>query len=726
MLRKIALFLLVVGLYVNGAYAEENSPFVSPIQAELIQENTAIQPGQPFWVALRLNVEKGWHFYWKNPGDAGLAPSVEWQLPPGFTAGALEWPYPHRFEIDSLVGFGYEGDVWLLAPITPPKDLKETSVKISAKVDWLVCDDASCLPGSATVKADLNVSPEAAPSSKSGEFAKARALLPSKDWQIEALRKGDLIELKLQAPQENLPSFTEVEFFPESASVVDSKVQAVLTQDPEQSGVFRVVLRSEGNASLLKGIAVLREGHGEQSKATAIDVQSSFITVGGEHSEAIAEGPHSTLQAEDPASFEEMVPFEGGVALALVLAFAGGIILNLMPCVLPVISFKVFSFVKMAGQSRSITLKHGLAFSFGVILSFWILAGLMLLLQAYGRSVGWGFQLQEPLFVAFLAGLVLVFGLSLFGVFELGASVMGLASQAQGQQEGLTASFLSGILATAVATPCTGPFLGSAIGFAVTLPPLQALLIFTSLGLGMASPYLILAFYPSLLRFLPKPGPWMVTFKEFMGFLMIATVIWLMWVFGAQTSALGVILLLAAFFFTAVGCWIYGKWGSPVRSVLSRRISYLFVTFCLACAGTLIYNSTSPLVMAYAPDTARVAAWEEFSEERIAELQKQGIPVFVDFTAKWCLICQANHLVLSTENVDKKFAELGVVRMKADWTKNDEKITAALRKFGRNGVPLYVMYGANAEEAPQILPQVLTPDNVLQHLEKVSSQIAER
>jgi thiol:disulfide interchange protein len=421
--------------------------------------------------------------------------------------------------------------------------------------------------------------------------------------------------------------------------------------------------------------------------------------------------------------------FEGGLLLALFFAFLGGLLLNLMPCVLPVISFKILSFVKMSGQCRHTTLKHGVAFSSGVIFSFWVLAGIMLILQAYGRSAGWGFQLQEPLFVAILAAILTVFGLSLFGVFELGISMTALAgSRPQNKNEGLTGSFFSGVLATTVATPCTGPFLGSAIGFAVTLPPFQAMFIFTFLGLGMASPYLLLAYFPQLLRFLPKPGEWMVAFKEIMGFLMFGTVLWLSWVFGAQTSTLGIVLLLWALFFISFGCWIYGKWSSPVNAKMTRWIGYSMAFLCLSIGSFIIYRSVSP-------DTIAVSSlqkahedkiWQPFSESKIANLRKKGIPVFVDFTAKWCLICQTNHMVLSTPEVEAKFDQLGVVRMKADWTKNDPKISAALRRFGRNGVPLYVLYSPNLSDSPQILPQILTPDGVIKYLETLHKKVAEK
>lgn len=681
----------------------------TPVKFELVTEETAIQAGHPFWIALHAKTDKEWHIYWKNPGDAGLTPEIQWELPSGFEAGKIEWPTPKRFEFNSLVGYGYEGDTWLLIPITPPKDLTSNEVELSAKVSWLACDENTCLPGTTPLTIKLSVG--AGSPAKEAVFGEARKALPHKGDRVFAKAHGDLIELKLS----HADSFTEADYFPEEGGAIDVKADPLLIKE---EGGYRVLLRKDdgAEASSLKGVLALYPNGKENGNAQAFEIEAKVAS--SLEPIAMADGISSTpLPAETPSA-------DGSFMVAFVLAFVGGLILNLMPCVLPVISFKVLSFVKMANQDRTITMKHGLAFSAGVILSFWVLAGLMILLQAYGRSVGWGFQLQEPIFVAVLAGLLLVFGLSLFGVFELGAGITGLASQHS--QEGLTGSFLSGILATAVATPCTGPFLGSAIGFAVTLPPLLSMLIFTSLGVGMAFPYLLLAFYPQCLRFLPKPGAWMVVFKELMGFFMVATVIWLVWVFGAQTSALGVVMLLFAFFFLALACWIWGKWGTPVSSSKAKKWSLGGVAILFLVAGSLIYSSSSPLISALAADgqTTEIV-WEDFSEARIAELERKGIPVFIDFTARWCLICQANHLVLNSKTVSKKMDEMGVVRMKADWTKNDESITAALRRFGRNGVPLYVLYNSKSGSKPEILPQVLTPDLVIGHLDKLEQVLAE-
>lgn len=718
-------------------------PDEDPVNAQLISEVDSAMPGRPFWVGIRMLIDDHWHAYWKNPGDAGMAPMVDWQLPEGWQVSSLHWPVPQRFALSTTVGFGYEGELVLLAEITPAAAAGEGMVPVSADVRWVVCSDETCLPGEATVALDVAIkrAEPVASAEHAALFAKVRQQLPSKDVTVDVQRKANLIELAVQDSQHAGRMVHGAYFFPEGAKTIDYKVEPLFNAQADKPGSYTVVLKAVDAADALtqlKGVLVL---HSEAGSAaydidmpiggadadSVISMASNEMQSRGDEASLSMVGEAGHVQMHDP-SFD----FDGGLLMALVFAFVGGMILNLMPCVLPVISFKVMSFVKLAGESRRLIFQHGLAFSGGVLLSFWALAGVLLGLQAYGRSVGWGFQLQEPLFVAVLAAVLFLFALSLFGLFEIGTSLIAVAGQAEHSSKksgGMTGSFLSGVLATAVATPCTGPFLGSAVGFAVTLPALQALSIFSFLGLGMSLPYLLLAAFPQLLRFMPRPGPWMDTFKQLMGFLMLASVLWLVWVFGAQTNALALTLLLGGFFFLAFASWIYGRWATPLKSRAVRLTATAIAVLVCACGGYAIWTSTSAWVeamgggskIAATVATAEAGAdvWEEFSAERVAELRQKGIPVFIDFTAKWCLICQANHLVMSTEEVAKQFANQGVVKMKADWTKSDPAITAELRKFGRNSVPLYVLYDKTADAAPQILPQVLTPEAILDALAQI-------
>ena len=725
-----------VGLIIAAApiSAEENQSvsFHEPVVAKLVSEEMSIQPGRPFWVALDFEIEDHWHTYWKNPGDAGMPAVIEWQLPAGFTAEAPLWPTPKRFEVDALVGFGYEKNMTLLVKVTPPPSIEDSMVMLSADPRWVVCSDTTCLPGDANLSLSLRVINETPEKSKDNAdlFAKSREQFPQTHQSLTAESKDGLIEIAMGNTHKNQDQIHKADFFPEDPQAVDYKIAALLESNTDQ---HKVILKANKESSNLKGVLVLYTSSGNQSYDVDIPILSNFKETPAITMINMKEGTviAPSLEKIEPAH-RSSLEFEGGVGLAIIFAFLGGLLLNLMPCVLPVISFKIMGFIKLAGQNRRLILMHGLLFSFGVLLSFWCLAGVLLILQTYGKAVGWGFQLQEPLFVAVLAAFLFVFALSLFGIFEMGNSVMSAAGQVEqkgSNRSALFGSFMSGVLATAVATPCTGPFLGTAIGYAVTLPPISAMAIFTSLGLGMSSPYLLLSGFPSLLRFIPKPGNWMIVFKESMGFLMLASTVWLIWVFSAQTDSLGVALFVGSLFVLSLASWIYGRWASPISGKLQRMVVKVIVLVLFVFGGYGMYiassmESSDTVIAQNGSHTVSRGGWETFSPERVAELRKQGIPVFIDFTAKWCLICQANHLVLSTDEIDEQFKSSGVVKMKADWTKRDPVIAAELKKLGRNSVPLYVLYNDNVNDdisksVAEILPQVLTQEIVLNTLKKI-------
>lgn len=708
---------------------EETALTQNPVKAELIAEEETIQPGRPFWVAVRLKHQEHWHSYWKNPGDSGMPTTIEWNLPEGFTASPIVWPTPKKFIVNDAIGYGYEDEATLLVQLTPPQTLPHAQEKmeLGANFRWVVCSDSNCILGEFSTMTPLSVASTAPKAKEEFKqlFHEARHRIPKQHEDIQVQRKGGHIELRFQLPLDSIDHLqAKISFYPENNEVIDHSVDPILHATAENPNHYAVFLKSAPGSEekSLKGIVVVEDprssvSHSMEINAPIASVDNELISIGEPQKKSLNPMPISSSASAE---------FEGGLGLALLLAFVGGMILNLMPCVLPVISFKILSFVNLAGQCRARTFKHGVAFSGGVLISFWVLAGALLILQTYGHAVGWGFQLQEPLFVGILSAILLLFSLSQFGIFEMGTSMTSWAGQAQSARKGgFVGSFFSGVLATAVATPCTGPFLGTAVGFAVTLPTILAMLVFTSLGLGMALPYLILAGFPRLLRFLPKPGAWMVTFKEAMGFIMLATVLWLVWVFGAQTDSFAVFLLLVGFFCLAMGGWIYGKWGSSLSKKKSRVFGRLLTIICFTASGYSIISAALPEDTAHYAKNQKIAdawhgeVWEEFSPERVAELHSKGIPVLIDFTAKWCLICQANHLVLSNNEVNEKFAKLGVVKMKADWTKKDMIITQELSKHGRNSVPLYLLYGSNSTEPPQILPQVLTPSTVIEYLEKI-------
>lgn len=692
------LALCTVLLFSNATFAASAA---EPVKADLVAEEAAVQPGRPFWVGVKLNMEEGWDTYWRNPGDSGFPTQVKWNLPEGFTAGPLLWPYPQRIVSDSLVVFGYTDSVLLMAQITPPANLSDNKkIEIKADVNWLACNEA-CIPGSASLALSLPVTDRipGINSSTATFFTHARAALPAKEGNLAVSTQADQFVLNFH--KGNLGEIEEMFFIPEEGEIIDYTAPQTFSMKGKEIVLSVKRAHPETALSTLKGVLLVSEKGNAVKRAIEVD-------------SAIAAPVNATASSVS------------NWAIAVGFAFVGGLILNVMPCVLPVVALKIFSFVKMAGQKRSQILKHGAVFAAGVIISFWVLSGILLCLRAYGAGVGWGFQLQEPVFVAVLASLLFMLGLSLFGVFEMGTSLIALGSKpVSSGTSPLRSSFMSGVLATLVATPCTGPLLGPALGFAMTLPVVPALAIFTSMGLGMAFPYLLFSAFPRLVKFLPKPGNWMIAFKHIMGFLMMATVVWLVWVFGAQTDHMATMALLGAFLLMAIGAWIYGEWGAINRKRLTRWIATVVAAAVVFAGGSAAitaarHYSDSP---SSGTRTELVSdnGWEAYSPERVNELRAQGVPVFIDFTAKWCLICQANKVTLHSSEMERAFREKGVVTMSADWTKRDPVISQELEKLGRSGVPVYVLYSGDLKEAPYILPQTLTANVVHTYLDKLKT-----
>ncbi len=411
------------------------------------------------------------------------------------------------------------------------------------------------------------------------------------------------------------------------------------------------------------------------------------------------------------------------MAVALIFAFAGGIILNLMPCVFPVISIKIMGFVRQAEEDHTQVWKHGALFAFGVVVSFWVLAGLLIALRAGGEQLGWGFHLQSPIFLIAMSVLFFLLGLNLFGVFEVGTSWMGLGQKSMGKSS-WTGSFFSGALATVIATPCTAPFMGAALGYALTLTALEALLIFTFLGLGMASPYVLLSVFPQWLSKIPKPGPWMETLKQAMGWLLVATVVWLAWVLNIMAGGDAVILLIGVLFLIGLAAWILGRWGAIARDFPVRLTAKIVASLLMLSAlstGVIGAASLAPLEDVGGNVASQGGVqWESFTVERFEALRAEGTPVFVNFTAAWCLSCQVNERVaFSSSRVRAAFEERGIVALKADWTNRDDVIGGVLAEYGRNSVPFYVLYGEGPDADYTTLPEILRPGMVLDALEKI-------
>ncbi|MCE7873408.1 thiol:disulfide interchange protein [bacterium CPR1] len=661
-MRHWLTFCLAILLLVAGSAQPVKKAHV---QSELISDQTVVAPGSTFWVGLRLEMEPEWHTYWQNPGDGGLATKIEWTLPEGVTAGPIQWPAPERVELAGLVSFGYSHEVVLLTQLQTAPDLKSGPLTLKANVSYLACKE-ECIPGQADLTLKLSAGAASQPSEQAESLARARDQLPlGPDPAVQARLEGTKILLSLP------PGTQKAEFFPLDNEQIKLDAPQTLKQDQLE------LQAAEKAPARLSGVLVMGD------KSYQVDLP---LTTGG----AAAQAPQVSF-----------LP-------AFLSAFLGGLLLNLMPCVFPVLSMKVLGFVEAAGESKGKPWMHGLVFTLGVLVSFWALTAALLAVKAGGAKVGWGFQLQEPGIVIALAVLFFALGLNFLGVFEIGLTLTRLGDVAE-QKSGLSGAFWSGVLATLAATPCTAPFMGSAVGFALTAPVLQTFLIFTSLGLGMAFPYLVLSSVPALLRFVPRPGPWMESFKQFLAFPLLATTGGLLWVLGQQRGSNAVAVMLQALVLFGMAAWAYGRWGFSIKTgVRARGLAF---TALLLVAG-----------LAVSMQAARFGGpsghWQSFSPEKVAELRAAGKPVFVDFTAAWCFSCQVNEQVaLKPKEVLDAFQARGITMLKADWTNRDEVITRELEKFGRSGVPLYVLYPAGGE--PEVLPQVLTPSIVLKALEKI-------
>ena len=696
LLRLFALSLLATA----GAAAA--APVKTPhVEAELVARHRAFQPGQPAELALRLKIIDHWHTYWQNPGDSGLPTRLTWSLPAGFSAGAIEWPYPMKLPLGPLMNFGYEGEVLHLVAMQIPANAKVgDTVTLTAKADWLVCSDV-CIPESADVSISLPVvGSTPLPDVRWAEaFAKARGALPGKleNWTSSARIADGKLDIEFSPPGGAAISIADATFFPLREDLIANAGTQLLSRT--DSGFrLRIPTADPVNAALksVDGVIVVSGGWGNAyaGRAAAFSAPLTILNTA-------SPPPATTARLPGNASSSGQL----GLFAALLFALAGGLLLNLMPCVFPVLGIKVMSFARHAQSDPALLRKQGFAFLSGVLVSFWILAGILIALRSAGESIGWGFQLQSPLFVTLLAALFMLMALNLSGVFEMGLRLQTAAGNLEPPDRGtLIDAFFSGVLATIVATPCTAPMMGAALGFTLTQPAFLSILVFTAIALGMALPVLTLSLVPQWLRYLPKPGAWMNTFKQFLAFPLFATVAWLAWVLGSQAGNDGIAKLLFGLVIIALAAWLYGHWQ------VSRPWRAIFGASLIAICG---------LAIAW-PDTAQIGKpgariddpWVPFSKQKIAELRSQNKAVFVDFTATWCITCQVNKRVaLNQASVVNRFKELGIVRMKADWTVKDPEITQALADFGRNGVPLYVFYPANGE--PRILPEILTPAIVL-------------
>ncbi len=683
------------------------------IEVELVSASANAVAGETLTLAVRLDPTEHWHTYSRWQGDSGDATALmDWELPAGAVAGELQFPTPTwlPFPGSDLVTFAYEEEIFLPVTVTVPEDYSAESFAASVYVQWQVCDDI-CILGEGRVGIELPVgglSLETEPKWEQA-FTKTFASLPlaQEEHDIQSLFAvgGERISLSFQSDETVFEGARDVWFFPESKRILKPAPLRDVTLSPgmvqithEQARRFRVENDS------IPGVLAVTGANGDTqgylvSAIPASAANLSSVTAFAANGSASGDGT-------------------GGPGLLSVIFFAlaGGLILNLMPCVFPVLSLKVLSLASKGQSAASEQRLHGVAYTAGIIVTFMLLASILIALRAGGEAVGWAFQLQSPWFVSLLIFLFFSFGLSLSGVFEFGTSFMGLGNNLA-SKSGYKGSFFTGVLATAVASPCTAPFMGAALGFALSQSWLVAMLVFFFLGLGMALPFLVLSFSPALMKFMPKPGAWMNTFKEFMAFPMYATVLWLLWVLGNQVGVNGMAIVVGACILLAFGLWLLQK--RTVVGPFWRNANAVMATIAIVVAFYSLQSpmlESRPMTQSYAgggDDEYMVANYEAFGTARFEELQAEGKPVFINMTAAWCITCLANEqTTLSSERVIQAMADQGITYLKGDWTNQDPEISRVLDAFNRPSVPLYVYYPGAGKE-PVILPQILTPSIVV-------------
>lgn len=675
---------LLLALLVAPAGAATSGPLQRDhVVVELISAVEHVQPGTPFRVGVAFDHAPDWHTYWENPGDSGLETKYTWNLPTGLSAGEIEWPWPERHRIEHLLNYGYSGQHLLPVTITPDADLSGDEVTLELEADWLICK-IECIPGSATFSLTLPVkNDEPAPSRFSARFEETAARTPIPvDWPaIFQVADG---QFALQVQQVEGLDAGALQVFPAHPTLVEHAA------DP-------FVALNEGTLQVVQARSPYFSRAPESVRVVLVDPEAPRGVM--------VEARAGTLESIGPAEAAGSTTVGDRLPLVfiLVLALAGGILLNLMPCVFPVLSLKAMSLVNGGGEHAG---RHGWAYTAGVVSTFALLAGALLALRAGGEAIGWGFQLQSPGFVGLLIYLFFAMALSLSGMFELGTRWMGLG-QDLSERDGLRGSFFTGALATLVASPCTAPAMGTALGAAVVLPAAQAMAVFLVLGFGLALPMLVLSLIPALARALPKPGAWMTTFRQAMAFPLYLTGVWLLSVLGNQVGSTGMSWLLAGLVALAFALWLAGR--SAGRSQ-SAAVAHVLVGLALLGALAAWLNA----IDFEAPDPAAEGTAQAWTVERLAELNADPARgVLVNMTADWCVTCKVNEAVaLSTDTVQNALSDHGYAYLVGDWTRRDTAITAYLAEFGRNGVPLYVLYPPGPAPEPIVLPQMLTPGSV--------------
>ncbi|WP_348261664.1 protein-disulfide reductase DsbD family protein [Telmatobacter sp. DSM 110680] len=700
----IALFFLLAGL---PALAASSSAALPHVHVQLISPDTQLHPGSNN-AGLYFKLEPGWHVYWKNPGDAGEPPHIKWTLPQGITTGPIQFPIPKRLPLGPLMDFGYEDEVLFPIKLNVAEQAATGPAVLHAKIDWLVCR-GSCIPEKTELELDRSIAQASSGSASvepdQGIWARLANKLPASppaNLRIGFAPTPTGFRLTINTGHKE----NEASFFPASPDILSNPAPQTVT--PTANGLTLDLKKDESlaaNPKELTGLLQLSGGRayelialaGTPKAPKAVPIETSTSASANPYSPANTASP--VVESPTPAQ-----PAPGpGLLQAAGLAFLGGLILNLMPCVFPVLFIKGLSLVQSGGEERHKLRTHGFVYAAGILVSFWILVALLLGLRSAGSHLGWGFQFQSPIFLSLMAALLFFLGLSLAGQFEIGLTLTS-AGGSLAQKQGYTGSFFTGVLAVIVATPCTAPFMGVALGYALAQSALVTFAVFTALALGLAAPYVALTLQPAWTSILPRPGAWMEVLKQAVSIPIFGTVIWLAWVVASAYGSTMLAALLVIFLLLAIAGWFLGRWPAQRwATIIASLIVVAVIVLASIAPGQLVTKAAQS-----APSTA-ANGWQPWSAEAVIHYQSQGRPVFVDFTASWCLSCQVNERVaFGTPEVQKAFADNNVVLLRADWTRYDDSITQALNSFGRSGVPTYALY-VPGEKSPRLLPEVLTP-----------------
>lgn len=698
-------------------------------QAKLFLSAETAKPGDTIWAGVDMKMEPAWHTYWKNPGAAGLATKIEWQLPPGVTAGEIQWPLPEKLPPIEVTTYGYENEVMLLVPLTLASNLPASPLDLKANVSWLECKDV-CIPASQAVEASLNIGSETKVSADVAtieawqkEVSQTNSVYQFQAWWEKPANDNTRPLILNYGPMQAAKNITydSVDFFPDASDTFE--IQAATETISAQSAYIRlrkVVKKFSGDwPKEISGVLVIQSGNSRYGYEVSLPVSDQ--PPAGEIIPAQKPSESSTVVPPVRAGETPALP------LMLLYAFIGGLILNIMPCVLPVIALKILGFVSEARSEPRRVRNLGLIYALGVLASFLALAAVIIGVKAAGHHAGWGMQFGSPIFIVCLTTLVTLVALNLFGVFEV--TLGGRASNAAGElasKHGAPGAFFNGLLATALATPCTAPFLSGALGFAFAQSASVIVIVFLFAGLGLAAPYVVLSCNPAWLKFLPKPGAWMEKFKIAMGFPMLATVVWLFNVasssYGKNVLWLGVFLVIVAF-----AAWIFGEF---VQRGRTQRGIAMVIALVLLIGGyafalereldwrVAMPETSAPGSLKESPDGVD---WQPWSPEAVAQARAAGRPVLVDFTADWCLTCQVNKkLAIEIPSVRAKLKEINAVALAGDYTRFPDNITAELNRYNHAGVPLVLVYPKNPDAPAIVLPQILTPGNVLDALDRAA------